>query len=211
MALIRISELFSYMQDERKSYVLRSNHYQMQFLKEIARRKEFPLKDLFYVAPPEMKSVLDGTFDFSKAKARRAFCMVFEDFQGMKILEGNAAKAVFDKKFRKKEAEQKALTGICANPGVASGPVKIIRKTHDLVNMKQGDVLVASMTRPEMLVAMKKAIAIVTDEGGITSHAAVVSRELGIPCLIGTKSATSWLKDGDVVEVDASAGTVKKS
>ena len=66
------------------------------------------------------------------------------------------------------------------------------------------------MTRPEMAIAMKKAAAIVTDEGGITSHAAVISRELRIPCIIGTKIATKVFKDGDIVEVDAEKGVVKK-
>jgi len=65
------------------------------------------------------------------------------------------------------------------------------------------------MTRPEHIVAMKKAKAIVTNEGGITCHAAIVSRELGIPCIIGTKIATKVLKDGDLVEVDAGQGIVK--
>ena len=71
-------------------------------------------------------------------------------------------------------------------------------------------VLVTSMTRPEMVVAMEKAAAIVTDEGGITSHAAIVSRELKIPCIIGTKVATKILKNGDLVEVDAFKGIVRK-
>ncbi|MFA6099944.1 MAG: PEP-utilizing enzyme [Patescibacteria group bacterium] len=78
-----------------------------------------------------------------------------------------------------------------------------------MVNMTQGDVLVASMTRPEMLPAMKKASAIVTDEGGVTCHAAIVSRELNIPCVIGTKIATTMIKDGDRVEVNATQGIVR--
>ena len=94
--------------------------------------------------------------------------------------------------------------------GKVTGPVKIVQKIHDVINVSQGDVLVASMTRPEMFLAMKKAIAIVTDEGGITSHAAVVSRELNIPCIIGTKIATKVLHDGDLVEVDATKGIVRK-
>ena len=72
-----------------------------------------------------------------------------------------------------------------------------------------GDILVSPMTRPELMPAVKRAAAIVTDEGGITCHAAIVSRELGIPCIIGTKNATRILKDGDKVEVDANHGVVK--
>lgn len=72
-----------------------------------------------------------------------------------------------------------------------------------------GDVLVTTMTHPEFLLLMKKASAIVTDEGGITCHAAIVARELGKPCIIGTKFATQVLKDGDMVEVDADSGVVR--
>ena len=75
--------------------------------------------------------------------------------------------------------------------------------------MKDNEILVSPMTVPDYLPAMKKAKAIITDEGGITCHAAIVSRELGIPCIVGTKIATQVLKDGDRVEVDANKGIVK--
>jgi pyruvate,water dikinase len=74
----------------------------------------------------------------------------------------------------------------------------------------EGDVLVTTMTHPEFLSVMKQASAIVTDEGGITCHAAIVARELGKPCIIGTKIGTKVFKDGDMVEVDAERGVVKK-
>ena len=74
--------------------------------------------------------------------------------------------------------------------------------------MQQGDIIVPSMTRPEFVPAMKKAAGIITDEGGITSHAAIVSRELGIPCIIGTKIATKVLKDGDLVELKGTHGLI---
>ncbi len=76
--------------------------------------------------------------------------------------------------------------------------------------MDEGDLLVSHMTDPEIVPAMKKAAAIVTDMGGITCHAAIVSRELGIPCVIGTKIATKVLRDGDLAEVDANKGIIRK-
>jgi pyruvate,water dikinase len=79
----------------------------------------------------------------------------------------------------------------------------------DLSKMEGGDILVSPMTTPEFVPAMRRASAIVTDEGGITCHAVIVSRELGIPCIIGTKIATRVLKDGDEVEVDAEKGVVR--
>jgi pyruvate,water dikinase len=76
--------------------------------------------------------------------------------------------------------------------------------------MNQGDILVAQTTSPEYMALCKLAGAIVTDQGGMLSHAAIVSRELGIPCIVGTKTATKIFKDGDMLEVDANFGVVKK-
>ena len=102
------------------------------------------------------------------------------------------------------------IKGNCAQAGSASGIVKIINAVADLSKMKKGDILVSKMTDPQIISALKMAAAIVTDMGGITCHAAIVSRELGIPCVIGTKIATKVLKDGDIVEVDADSGIIKK-
>ena len=100
------------------------------------------------------------------------------------------------------------LIGAPASPGIGIGEVKIIRKNREISKIKPGDILVAKMTSPDYVPAMKKASAIITDEGGLTSHAAIVSRELGIPCVVGTKDATSKLKEGVVVTVDGEIGEV---
>ncbi|OGY43123.1 MAG: hypothetical protein A3J62_03415 [Candidatus Buchananbacteria bacterium RIFCSPHIGHO2_02_FULL_38_8] len=107
-------------------------------------------------------------------------------------------------------ADLSQVTGSTASLGRAKGRVKVIYGPAGFKKMRKGDILVTGMTRPEMLPAIKLAAAIVTDEGGITSHAAIISRELGIPCIISTKIATKVLKDGDLVEVDANKGIVKK-
>ncbi|VVB79391.1 Phosphoenolpyruvate synthase [uncultured archaeon] len=114
-----------------------------------------------------------------------------------------------EKKKESEELEGKLLTkGLGASPGVASGVVKIIRSMGDLYKIKQGDVLVTQMTNPDMVVSMQKASAIVTDEGGITAHAAIVSREMGIPAVVGTENATSILEDGQEITVDGYNGKV---
>ncbi|UCD03857.1 MAG: phosphoenolpyruvate synthase [Candidatus Woesearchaeota archaeon] len=100
------------------------------------------------------------------------------------------------------------LTGLGASPGGASGPVKIILSPHELSNVKKGDVMVTKMTNPDMVPAMQRAVAIVTDEGGVTSHAAIVSREMGTPCIVGTEKATSVLHDGQIITVNGSKGEV---
>ncbi|HNU36358.1 MAG TPA: PEP/pyruvate-binding domain-containing protein, partial [Methanomassiliicoccales archaeon] len=96
------------------------------------------------------------------------------------------------------------LKGLGASPGVAGGPVRIVSEDMNLEVVKKGDVLVTSMTSPDMVPAMTRAAAIVTDEGGMTCHAAIVARELGIPCIVGASHATELLKDGEKITVDGS-------
>lgn len=102
------------------------------------------------------------------------------------------------------------LRGTGASPGKASGKVALVLTTKELGKVKKGDILVTSMTTPEFVPAMERAAAIVTDDGGVLCHAAIVSRELNRPCVVGTKHATKALRDGDLVEVDATKGIVRK-
>ncbi len=102
-----------------------------------------------------------------------------------------------------------SLKGQIGSPGKIKGVVKIILNINNSKKLQQGEILVTGMTRPEFVPLMKKSSAIITDEGGITCHAAIVSRELKKPCIIGTKIATQVLKDGDMVEVDANNGIVR--
>ncbi|WP_297479127.1 phosphoenolpyruvate synthase [Thermococcus sp.] len=102
------------------------------------------------------------------------------------------------------------LKGLGASPGIGAGKVVIIFDASEIDKVKEGDVLVTTMTNPDMVPAMKRASAIVTDEGGRTCHAAIVGRELGIPTVVGTKEATKKLKDGMLVTVDGTRGVVYK-
>ncbi len=102
------------------------------------------------------------------------------------------------------------LKGQVASMGYAKGRVKVLASAKEISKVEKGDILVTSMTTPDFVPAMEKAAAIVTDEGGLTCHASIVSREMETPCIVGTKVATKVLKDGDLVEVDAKNGTVKK-
>jgi pyruvate, water dikinase len=101
------------------------------------------------------------------------------------------------------------ISVVVASNGFASGRVCIVFGSGDFQKVKDGDVIVASMTRPEFAPILKKAAAIVTNEGGVTCHTAIVSRELNIPCIIGTQNATRVLHDGDLVKVDADKGVVR--
>lgn len=107
-----------------------------------------------------------------------------------------------------REEVAEVLTGLGANPGTARGPVRIVRGAREAAKVVKGDILVTDMTEPDLVLACERAAAIVTDLGGMLCHAAIVSRELGIPCVLGTGKATRWLRDGDLVEVDGEAGRV---
>jgi pyruvate,water dikinase len=112
-------------------------------------------------------------------------------------------------KEEEKEKRKIIVKGLGASPGSASGTVKILQNIEELDKVKEGDVLVTSMTNPDMVPAMKRAVAIVTDEGGMTCHAAIVSRELGIPSIVGTGNATELLKEGVEITVDGSRGVAE--
>nr|prf mlrA gene [Pyrococcus furiosus] len=108
------------------------------------------------------------------------------------------------------EEAEVILKGLGASPGIGAGRVVVIFDASEIDKVKEGDILVTTMTNPDMVPAMKRAAAIVTDEGGRTSHAAIVSRELGIPCVLETKEATKKLKTGMYVTVDGTRGLVYK-
>lgn len=112
----------------------------------------------------------------------------------------------------KKDLKEKKeiLSGLAASPGIGWGPAIDVKSNKEIGKVKKGDVLVTSMTTPDFVPAMKKVSAIVTDLGGLTSHAAIVSRELGVPCVVGTKNATKLIKPKDIITVDGSQGKVYK-
>lgn len=109
-----------------------------------------------------------------------------------------------------KKSDDNLIRGRPATLGIAMGKVKIVLSEKDFDSFKEGNILVAKTLTPNFLPVIAKSLAIVTDFGGVTSHAAVVSRELGKICIVGTENATKLLKDGDIVEVNANKGYVKK-
>ena len=124
------------------------------------------------------------------------------------IVQSRPVTTLGEKKAVKEIEGEILLSGLGASPGVGSGTVKIIYSLDDLKKIKKGDILVTEMTNPDMVVTMQRASGIITDEGGITSHAAIVSREMGIPAVVGTGEATKKLKDGDEVTVDGNNGKI---
>jgi len=208
LMLYVLDEFFG-IQDTRKKYALISTYYQFRFLHEAARRSRIPFDLLQFSSFQEFSDVLSRKISRKELQERKKLCLCVQYYDNYKIYTGREVMQVYNH-FLKIDKKSKELKGIVASEGRTQGIVKIILKAHDMVNMDDGDIIVSSMTRPEMLPAMKRSSAIITDEGGLTCHAAIVARELGIPCIIGTKNATKLFKDGDKVEVDAQRGIVRK-
>ncbi len=125
------------------------------------------------------------------------------------IAEGGEAGGVADGGHTEDGEDGQVVSGLGASPGKASGEARIVRKLDELDKVGDGDVIVAEMTTPDMVPAMKRAAGIVTDEGGMTSHAAIVSRELGVPAVVGAEDATSRLEDDQVITIDGEKGGVR--
>lgn len=212
--ILRLAGKVIWAKPRRKDYQSRAYFYFEKLLKEIAKRLYISLSQVRSIPIEILKSALEkGKTDLSDSQAIFNFhiCLPFDG--KVRVLSGKQAQDFYDKYVDKEKIQDlgsvKELKGAVAYKGVVKGNVKIINRPEDMLKMKDGDILVAVATTPSIVSAMKKAGAIVTDEGGLTCHASIVSRELGITCVVGTKFATTVLKDGDLVEVDANKGIVK--
>lgn len=202
--------------DERKSYMTKTNAYHEIFCQEIARRFKINQELVKYYTYEEFKGLLlhNKRAPVGLIKRRRSLSV-----HVIVVGKGRRAKGEF---FYDKEAKSiyNAFFKIDKNREikgqVACAPVSKMRGRAQIIldpdkqKFKSGNILVTTMTRPDFVPLLRHTKAIITDEGGLTCHAAIVSRELGVPCIIGTKIATKVLKDGDLVEVDANKGVVRK-
>jgi phosphoenolpyruvate synthase/pyruvate phosphate dikinase len=211
--LLVISEDFTYWQDERKKSTYWMTHYASLLMKEIGRRfGGYKLEHLRYMIYPEILSLFTRNPVVSKKEAKERYlgCAYYQKGNFYEIISGKEYKNFYESVFGKeRKLEVNDFRGLTASSGKATGRVKVVKSVQEVGKVQKGDILVAVMTRPDYIVAIKKAAAIVTDEGGITCHAAIVAREIGIPCIIGTKIATKVLSDGDLVEVNANHAAVK--
>jgi len=202
----------AYLREKRKEHLCKAVIINKRFLEEISKRTNILYDLLQFISPWEIeKLLLDKEKMILKLEERKKEVIVMcPDKGGIVFITGEEAGEIHTLLEKEIMGEKSELTGRPACQGVAKGKVKIINKMEEFSKFNKGDILVSSMTRPEFVPLMEKAAAIVTDEGGITCHAAIVSRELGVPCIVGTEIATKVLKDGDLVEVDAEKGIVRK-
>lgn len=208
--LITISEDFTYWQDERKKATFWTAHYATLLLDEIGKRVSIASNLLKYASPREISKIFQQPLAKGLLEQRKQNSVFYWDQQGHDCVVGTEANMIKEAILGTTDlSDVDDFRGLSACTGKAIGKVKIVKSAKEIDKVNQGDILVAVMTRPDYVPAMKKAAAIVTDEGGVTCHAAIVSRELGIPCIIGTKIATKVLKDNQQVEVNANHGWVR--
>jgi phosphoenolpyruvate synthase/pyruvate phosphate dikinase len=212
-------EEFMYEFDWAKAYYCIAFLNWRPFINELAKRMRRGASDVLLHTPDEIEEFLSTRKQPSASvieARKRGFALVMLD-EDIRLIEEASEKneavakreGVFETVFGGAESARE-LKGMVASPGKVRGPVRVVTSVRDLPSVRKGDVLVTYMTTMEFTPVFHKAAAIVTDEGGLFSHAAIVSREFGLPCVVGTRKATRVFKNGDSVEVDAEKGIVRK-
>lgn len=210
--LIETSEYFTDIQDKRKGGVLRSDTIFYEALQAVAKKEKLDRSLIFYITPPEFLS--EDKFkkiNWQEVKKRRdqGALLIYCAEEVYVIPRSSYEKEIAIKYYFQEFHNLKEVRGAVAYRGVVRGIARVIFSFSEVKDFKAGEILVVNQTTPEYVPLMKKAAAFVTDQGGITCHAAIVAREMKKPCIIGTKIATKVLHDGDLVEVDADKGIVK--
>lgn len=213
--MIKIIDFAAGWQDERKRNILKTIGYLGKAAEEMSRRTKIPVNTFYYFGAKEALNfkTLEEIKKFRKEIFLRTEGVLFIMEDGKEFFATNRLykkiKTSKEKISKSSFSKQGEIHGSIANGGTAVGKVIICNNLSLIYKVKDNDILVTSMTRPEFMPALKKASAIITDEGGLTCHAAIIARELNIPCVVGAKVATKLLKDGMIVEVKANHGVVK--
>jgi len=208
--LIEILKNYGAYQDERKRNILTYLHFLEILLKEIGKRANISLKAMRDSFPEEIQDILNGKISEDFINKRREKCFVVWEEGKVKpqILTGDQTKQ-WEEKLSVQHNNIQIIKGNCASKGKVEGKVRVLLSASENDKLEDGEILVTFMTSPDFMSAIRRCGAIVTNLGGVTSHAAIISRELGIPCVVGTKNATEALKTGDMVEVDADKGEIR--
>jgi phosphohistidine swiveling domain-containing protein len=210
--IAEVAQLIIYVRDYRYALACKGCFYIRKFLRYLSGIFDLTYEDIVNYLPDEVEELLDKkkkvSEDIVKQRKDNVYALVVR-YDEETFAYGDDYERI------KQEEEQeigrlKEFSGVIASKGKAKGVVKIVLTHEDLKKINKGDILVAQQTIPDFVPSMEKTSAIITDLGGITSHAAIVSRELGIPCIVGTKIATKVLNEDDIVEVDAEKGIIRR-
>jgi len=205
--LVNFAQEFIYLQTYRLDVFFVAHYYFYPLLEEIASRFQITVEQLVYLTGDEITSLLkrDLDIDTEEIKKRQSNYGLILEKGEYTLISGDEVKSATKIKVR-----DTLVKGTIANRGRAKGRVKVIFEVEDIDKVHEGNIIVSPMTRPEFTPALIKASGIITDFGGMLSHAAIISREFGIPCIVGTNNATQVFKDGDKVELNAYEGVARK-
>ncbi len=211
-ALSDLTIFFSHWQDLRKETMLQATTIHDRLVMEIGRRINMDPDLISYLDYSELGDFRKGRISAATLLSRRDGCLFVYKNSNVSIFLEQEVKGFVDAVlgYQPVASDNLILKGIPASLGSVSGFAYIAKNMDQMRSIPKGAILVAPMTRPEHTPFLSKISGLITDEGGITCHAAIVSRELSIPCIIGTKIATKALKSGDYVEIDAEKGVVRK-
>ncbi len=207
----KIARDIIWLKDFRKYCIWHGFYVLDSLTKEIAKRLHISHRQAnSFLIEEVVPALVDGKIDVDLLNERDKYCMIWANESGQKIYYGEEAKKIRQSLDLEKVVVdvENGLRGACAFPGTAKGVVKIVNDVSQIDKINDGEIMLAHTTFPALLPAMKKAAAFVTEDGGITCHAAIVAREMKKPCVVGVKSACSVLNDGDTVEVDATNGVI---
>lgn len=209
--LFRVASTFVWAKPTRKEYQSHLYFYMIEgVVAELARRMGISTRDALSLPTEQLQTL---TPDLALIKSVYSHHVLMPEAAGAKLYHGSALSEVTGTIHQEAVSDYSGTTevrGTMACKGKVTGVVRIVNKPEDMSKMNEGDILVSVATTPSIVPAMQKAAAFVTNEGGLTCHAAIVAREMKKPCIIGTKIATEVFKDGDLIEVDANAGVVRK-
>lgn len=212
--MVHLAQEMMFLKVYRKENMFKTYYALNKLLTEIGRRRGYRLSELQYCIPQEISSILNGdAVSRSEIRRRQGSYFVHVCKNGKNSFMYGVSARAFITRNEYHEPIDRSVTevrGMAAFLGKVTGTVKIVNEIKDMHKVKAGDVLVSIATSPNILPAMGRAAAFVTDTGGVTCHAAIVAREMHKPCVIGTKVATQVFKDGDKIEVDATKGIVRK-
>ncbi len=216
-AEIDILNYIAFFKDEMSTYVIPYLKFSLiSFWRQLADRLGVSFDDFEQLQLDEIRELLGSTKAVIRKRiADRRICSLYyhEPYGGAEMYSGKSAAVLYKKILAKHTKKHNAknvsiIHGKAGSKGIVTGSVQVISGSESIKKFVKGNILVTAYTAPEFVPIMKKAKAIITDTGGIMSHAAIVSRELGIPCVVGVKIATQVLNDGDRVEVDADRGVI---